>query len=146
MQARNQSPADPGPRRLIDEMSTPTDLKRKASARKAQATQKRNEATRAQTTTNTTRARAEAERQQATARALTAARAVDLTLGGAEAARDRVNDALEDLRKPRTLMKRATDDARKVLDDFETRGAVTRRKLSRDATRRAKQVRDRVPV
>ena len=127
-------------------MTKQTDLKRKASARKGQATQQRNAASRARSTEKTARARVEAERQQAMAGAFTAARAVDVTLGGAESARDRVADAFRDIADPGTLLRKGTESARQTVDRFEDRGAVTRRKIGRDVKRRAKEARDMVPL
>lgn len=127
-------------------MTQQTDTKRKAAARKAAATRKRNEAARAQAPAEGVKARAEAERQQALAGAYTAARALDASLGGAEAARDRVLQTFERISDPADVWRTSTEDVKRTLGQFESRGAVVRRKIERDLKRRARQAREMVPV
>lgn len=127
-------------------MATQTDLKNKATAKKGQATRKTTQANRSTKTSTTAKKRAEAAGHTASARTLTAARAVDVSLGGIQAASDRVTDAFRSLSDPRDFLDRAGKDARTTIDKFEARGAKTRRKLSRDIERDARKVRQRLPV
>lgn len=127
-------------------MATRTDLKSKAAAKKGQATRKTGEADRSTDASTAARKRAEAATRTAEAQALTAARAVDISLGGFQAAGDRVTEAFRSLRDPRDFVTRTRSDAQEAIDRFEIRGAKTRRKLATNVERDVNKVRERLPV
>lgn len=123
-----------------------TEFKRKAAARKGQATRLRNEADRAHKTSSAAQSRARAEVQEATARLYEAGRAFDIATGAALDARDKVVETVKPLSDPKQLFREFREELESNVAGYENRGAKQRRKLQRDADRAVKRVRERVPA
>jgi hypothetical protein len=132
-------------------MATQTQTQRRASAKKAAATRKRNvsrgTASRARTTAKTTatsattRAKAEATGLQAVA--LQAERALLIPVGAALIARDNVVDGVKPFTSRTTAEREINKLQRRVatnLRKFERRGTTARNKLQRDVKRNRTEV------
>lgn len=123
-----------------------TDLKRKAAARKGQATRLRNEAKQKRSFAETAKARTRAQTNALMATSFEAGRALDATLGAAVTARDSVVETVRPLSDPRKALSDVRDGASRTFSRFEQRGAKTRgraqgqaERVGRQAERRAKQ-------
>jgi hypothetical protein len=135
-------------------MATQTDsqtgLKRKAAARKGQATRLRNEARQNGSFSETAKARTRAETNRLMAASYEAGRALDASLGAAVTVRDVVFDAVRPLGNPRRTISRVRDDAYETFDRMERRGARVRSRaqseVERLGSRARRQAQERVPV
>lgn len=123
-----------------------TEFKRKAAARKGQATKLRNEADRAGQTSESAETRVRAEAQEATARFYEAGRVLDVATGAVLDARDRVVDTVRPLGTPRQAVREFGEELKGNVSRYEVRGAKTRDQARRDADRALRGLRDRVPV
>lgn len=123
-----------------------TDFKRKATARKGQATRLRNEGAETDEVSEAATARVRAEVQAATARLYGAGRVVDIATGAALDARDRIAGAVRPLSDPSRLVKDFSAELKEGIARFESRGASARARAQRDADRALRRFQDRLPV
>jgi hypothetical protein len=127
-------------------MATQTTTTRKGAGKKAAATRKRNAAKRSRSARKAaeTRAKGEANAIQAVAFRGTeiGQRAVDLTVGAAAEARDRVGEATDRVTtlRTRTGRDRLTRRVRGTLRTAQRRGTKVRREAQRSTTRRRRDV------
>jgi predicted nucleic acid-binding Zn-ribbon protein len=119
--------------------NTQTEWKRKAAARKGQATRLRNEARQKRSLAETARTRARAETNAAMATSYEAGRALDTTLGAAVTARDAVVGTVKPLADPRKAISRVRTEASGTLDQLERKGARTRSHAQRRIERLGRQ-------
>ena len=115
--------------------TTQTELKRKAAARKGQATRLRNEARQKRSLAETARTRARAETNALMATSYEAGRAVDASLGAAATVRDAVTGAVRPLSDPGRSVSRVRDDASRTFGQLERRGETERKRAQRDLSR-----------
>jgi hypothetical protein len=115
--------------------TTQTELKRKAAARKGQATRLRNEARQKRSLAETARTRARAETNALMATSYEAGRAVDASLGAAATVRDAVTGAVRPLGDPGRSASRVRDDASRTFGQLERRGETERKQAQRDLSR-----------
>lgn len=123
-----------------------TDLKRKATARKGQATRLRNESAASEEVADAAGTRARAEVQSATARLYEAGRLVDIATGAALDARDRIAESVRPLSDPRRVLEDFSEELRGSVVRFESRGASARVRAGRDADRVVRRLQERLPV
>jgi hypothetical protein len=129
--------------------NTQTELKRKAAARRAQATRLRNQSKNGSFVESAT-TRTKAETNTLRAASYEAGRAFDASLGAAGSVRDSVAGAVRPLGDPRGAISRFRESAGRKFDRMERRGSRTRHRVQREAGRlggRAKRsTRQRVPA
>jgi hypothetical protein len=138
---------------VMDRMATRTDsqteFKRKATARRGQATRFRNEAKQDGSFTESARARTRAETNALMAASYEAGRVFDASLGAAATVRDVVMDAVRPLGEPRRTFSKVRDDAQRRFDRMERRGARLRSRAQRDVeglgSRATRQAKERTP-
>lgn len=106
-----------------------TELKRKATARKGQATRLRNEVKQKRSFAETARTRARAETNAAMATSYEAGRALDASLGAAATVRDAVSGAVRPLGDPGGAVSRLRDDVSRAFGRLEQRGETERRRV-----------------
>jgi hypothetical protein len=115
--------------------NTQTELKRKASARKGQATRLRNQSRQNGSFVESARTRTRAETNALWAISYEAGRAFDASLGAAASARDSVVDAVRPLGDPRGTISRLRDNAGRTFGRFERRGVKSRHRAQREIER-----------
>ena len=127
-----------------------TEWKRKATARKGQATRLRNEAKQNGSLTESARARTRAESNALMAASYEAGRAFDASLGAAGTVGDSVFDVVRSLADPRGTISSLREDAGRTFDRMERRGSKTRRRAQRELQRLQRRTRNeaerRVPA
>jgi hypothetical protein len=126
---------------MATQPSTQTELKRKAAARKGQATRSRNAAGRDWSFADTARARTRAETNRLRAASFEAGRAFDVSLGAAVTARDAVVDAVRPLGDPGGAVSRLREDAAQTFGRLERRGERTRKRAQRGLERFGRRAR-----
>jgi predicted nucleic acid-binding Zn-ribbon protein len=124
---------------MATQANTQTELKRKAAARKGQATRLRNEAKQKRSVADTARTRTKAETNTLLAASYGAGRAFDTTLGAAVTARDAVVGTVKPLGDPRKAISRVRTEATDTLDRLERKGAQTRSQAQRRIERLRRQ-------
>jgi hypothetical protein len=115
--------------------STQTELKRKAAARKGQATRLRNEAKQKRSFGETARTRARAETKALMATSYEAGRAVDASIGAAATIRDAVTGAVRPIGEPGRSASRLREDASRTFGELERRGETQRKRAQGDLSR-----------
>jgi predicted nucleic acid-binding Zn-ribbon protein len=130
--------------------NTQTELKRKATARKGQATRLRNQSKHNGSFVESAKTRTKAETNALRAASYEAGRALDASLGAAVSARDSVVDAVRPLGDPQGAISGLRDSAGRTFDRMERRGSATRHRAQREIERlggRAKrEAKERVPA
>jgi hypothetical protein len=116
---------------MATQTNTQTEFKRKAAARKGQATRLRNEAKQKRSFAETARTRTKAETNTLLAASYEAGRALDTTLGAAVTARDAVAGTVQPLGDPGKAISRVRAEAADTLHRFERKGAKTRSQAQR---------------
>jgi hypothetical protein len=120
---------------MATQADSQTEFKRKATARKGQATRFRNESKQNGSFTETAKARTRAETNTLWATSYEAGRAFDASLGAAATVRDAVVDAVRPLGDPRRTFSKVRDDASRRFDRMERRGARLRSRAQREVER-----------
>jgi hypothetical protein len=120
---------------MATQTDSQTEFKRKATARKGQATRFRNEAKQNGSFTETAKARTRAETNALMAASYEAGRAFDASLGAVATVRDTVADAVRPLGEPRRTFSKVRDDASHRFGRMERRGARLRSRAQREVER-----------
>jgi len=135
---------------MATQTSTQTEFKRKAAARKGQATRLRNEAKQKNSFADSARTRTKAETNTLLAASYEAGRAVDTTLGAAVTARDAVAGTVKPLGDPGQAISRVRAEASGTLARLERKGAQTRsqaqRRIERLGRRTKRQAQEKSPA
>jgi hypothetical protein len=128
-------------------MATQTQTQRKATAQKAAATRRRNEAQRKRSAKKAAETRAQAEKNTLQSLAYKGQdigqRAVDLTVGAAAETRDRVADAVKPVTS-KAERRRLTSSAKTSVRDAQRRGARVRKDAQRTARSRVRETERRI--
>src|ERR671911_541697 len=122
---------------MATQTNTQTQFKRKATARKGQATRLRNAAR--QNGSFAGRTRAETNRLMAAS--FEAGRALDASLGAAVTARDATVEVVRPLGDPSGAVSRLRDDAARTFTRLERRGETTRKRAQRGLERFGRRAR-----
>ena len=126
---------------MATQTNTQTALKRKATARKGQATRLRNAAGQDGSFAETARTRTRAETNRLMAASFEAGRALDASVGAAVTARDAVVDVVRPLGDPSRAVSRLRDDAARTFNRLERRGQATRKRTQRGLERFGRRAR-----
>jgi hypothetical protein len=126
---------------MATQTNTQTELKRKAAARKGQATRFRNAASHDGSFAEAARTRTRAETNRLMAASFEAGRALDVSLGAAVTARDTVVDVVRPLGDPGRAVSRLREDAAQTLNRLERRGERTRKRAQRGLERFGRRAR-----
>jgi hypothetical protein len=125
---------------MATQTNTQTELKRKAAARRGQATRFRN-ASQDGSFAEAARARTRAETNRLRAASFEAGRALDVSLGAAVTARDTVVDVVRPLGDPARAVSRLREDAARTVNRLERRGETTRKRAQRELERFGRRAR-----
>jgi hypothetical protein len=126
---------------MATQPNTQTELKRKATARKGQATRHRNAADRDGSFADAARVRTRAETNRLKAASFEAGRAFHASLGAAVTARDTVAGAVRPLGDPGRVVSRLREDAAQTFTRLERRGERTRKRAQRGIERFGRRAR-----
>src|SRR5215218_9170127 len=116
---------------MATQTNTQTALKRKAAARRGQATRFRNAAGQDGSFTEAASTRTRAETNRLKAASFEAGRAFDASLGAVVTARDTVVDVVRPLGDPGRAVSRLREDAAHTFNRLERRGERTRKRAQR---------------